>query len=96
MRLAGRPRLLEFMRKHARVRSWVSSWEREVSGASWKTPQDVKDRYGSVSFIDDQTAIFDVQGNNFRMEVTFDFQSQLVLVKRCGTHAEYDRWTYNK
>lgn len=94
MRLAGRPRLLKFARTHAQVRAWVTAWQREVRAASWSSPQEVKDRYGSVSFIDDRTAIFDVNGNNFRMEVVFDFQRQTVLVKRWGSHAEYDRWTF--
>lgn len=94
MRLAGRPRLLKFIRTHAQVRAWVAAWQREVRTAQWRSPQEVRDRYGSVSFIDDKTAIFDVNGNNFRLEVDFDFLRQIVVVKRWGSHAEYDRWTY--
>ena len=52
MRLVGRPRLLKFARTHAQVRTWLAVWQREVRAASWSTPQEVKDRYGSVSFID--------------------------------------------
>jgi mRNA interferase HigB len=92
MRLVGKDKLQEFVERHPATKSWVEAWTKEVEAAQWRRPQDVKDRYASASIIDNTTVIFNVKGNAFRMEVRISYQTGVVLVVRCGTHAEYDRW----
>ena len=92
MRLVGTEKLREFIERHPEVKAWVAAWTKEVHGANWRRPQDVKDRYASASIIDNTTVIFNVKGNSFRMEVRVSYSTAVVMVVRCGTHAEYDRW----
>jgi mRNA interferase HigB len=92
MRLVGAEILVEFTTRHPQAKSWVSAWVKEVHAASWRRPQDVKDRYASASFVGDDKVIFNVKGNSFRMEVLINYSVGIVRVIRCGTRAEYDRW----
>jgi mRNA interferase HigB len=92
MRLVGTETLREFVARHPEAKAWVAAWTKEVLAANWRRPQDVKDRYASASIIDNNTVIFNVKGNSFRMEVRVSYPTAVVMVVRCGTHGEYDRW----
>lgn len=92
MQLVGKDKLREFVERHPATKSWVAVWTKEVLAAQWHRPQDIKDRYASASIINNTTVIFNVKGNAFRMEVRVSYPTGVVMVVRCGTHAEYDRW----
>jgi mRNA interferase HigB len=92
MELVGRNRLLAFCEKHPDARPAIGAWEREVRAATWAGPQDIKDRYRTASFLKDNVVIFNIKGNKYRLRTRVLFSNTLVVVERCGTHAEYDRW----
>lgn len=91
MKLVGRERLHEFCEQHADARQWVETWLAEVANASWATPADIKQRYASVSILADNKVIFNVKGNDYRMEATIAYRTGIVVVEWVGTHARYDR-----
>lgn len=91
MKLVGREVLELFCKAQPDCRRWISSWISDVNGSSWRSPQDIKDRYATVSFLADNVVIFNVRGNNYRMVVRIAFGAQVVSVQWIGTHAEYDR-----
>lgn len=91
MKLVGRPSLKAFCDKHADARSWIEAWLAEVEAAAWSTSAEVKARYSSVSFLEGNRAIFNVKGNDYRMEVTIAYGTGVIAVNWVGTHAEYDR-----
>ncbi len=82
----------EFCRRHADARLWIEAWTAEVEDAKWEKTQDVKDRYSSASFLHDNLIVFNVKGNRYRMVVSVSYPNEVVLVRRIGTHREYDRW----
>jgi len=90
MNIAGRSLLEEFCAKHTDARPWVENWLSDTEAATWMKPQDIKHRYSSVSFLPNNAVIFNVKGNDYRLEVTCAYQSHVVVVKWVGTHAEYD------
>lgn len=94
MRVVGRNRLLDFVIKHADAKGWLEAWLAEVEDAEWDSPPDVKLRYPQVSILADNIYIFNVKGNHYRLAVQMSFGNKTVVVKRLGTHAEYDRWTF--
>lgn len=93
MRLVGRNRLDEFVKTRADARAWIESWIADVEAAQWRTPQDVKERYASASFLADRVVIFNVKGNRYRLEVQVAFNTGIVVVRWGGTHAEYTKRT---
>lgn len=91
MRLVGQLKLTEFIKRHADARSWLLAWAAEAEAAGWKTPQDIKDRYRSASFLPDNRAVFNVKGNRYRLICSIAYKTQVVTVTWIGTHAEYSK-----
>ena len=94
MNVVGVAILEEFSEHHAAVRTQIRAWLTEVEEADWNGPQDIKRRFPSASFIGNDRVVFNIKGNSYRLDVKVNYKNNVVLVKRCGTHAEYDRWTF--
>lgn len=92
MKLIGIKPLVSFKQNHADIRSQVESWEAEVREAKWKSPQELKERYPKASILKNQQVVFDFGGNKYRLLATINYKNGIVLVKRIGTHKEYDNW----
>jgi mRNA interferase HigB len=91
MRIVGRSRLGAFCHKHADARRWIENWLAEAEAASWTSPHEIKRRYASASFVAANTVIFNVKGNDYRLEVTVAYRTAVVVVNWIGTHGEYTR-----
>jgi mRNA interferase HigB len=93
MRLFGKAKLDDFANNHADVRPQIYAWVYEVENAEWHNPNDIKARYVNASFLSDNIVIFNLKGNKYRLEVKITYKSQIVIVTRIGTHADYSKWT---
>jgi mRNA interferase HigB len=96
MRVIGKRATSEFGRSHSDVALQISVWLAEVEEAEWRTSNDVKARYASASFLNDNRVVFNIKGNRYRIDTKIDYQHQIVLVKRMGTHSEYERWSFER
>jgi mRNA interferase HigB len=94
MILAGKRLLAEFGEGHALVRDAIAAWVAEVEAANWKNLAELKARFPSASFIAKDRVVFNIKGNHFRLDAQVNYSAQVVLVRRIGTHAEYDSWTF--
>ncbi len=92
MKLIGKQQLHDFGEKHSDARSQLQSWETEVEAAEWKTPQDVRNKYPKATLPGNLQAIFDICRNKYRLWVQIAYKTGVVLIKKIGTHKEYDRW----
>ena len=68
----------------------LKAWNQEAKNACWKTPQDIKDQYGSASFVGSNRVVFNIAGNKYRLVVHLSYDYGVVYTKFVGTHAEYD------
>ena len=91
MLLAGREVLERFTSVHADARAWIENWIALAETTRWRSPQDIKARYASVSFLADRVVVFNVRGNRYRLEVQVAYNTGVVVVKWAGTHAEYTK-----
>jgi mRNA interferase HigB len=91
MKIVGRPLLIEFCKTYPAAKSWTENWLADTRSAQWKTPQEIKNRYASASFVAGNCVIFNVGGNKFRMEARIAYNAGVVLITWIGTHAEYSR-----
>jgi len=91
MRAIGKDIIEIFCRKHPSAAGQIRAWLEEAEDATWRTPQDIKDRYNSASFLHDNIVIFNIRGNHYRLVVKVNYPVQIVRVMWAGTHAEYDR-----
>lgn len=92
MKIIGREKLNEFKNRHPDAGSQIDSWEAETEDAEWSTPHEIKRRYVSASFLEDNQVIFNIKGNKYRMKVQINYANKIVLVKKVGTHSEYMKW----
>jgi mRNA interferase HigB len=91
--VVGKKRLLDFAARHPPARGAIAAWVGEAEGAEWRSPQDIKQRFATASFVGD-SVVFNIRGNNFRLDVQVNYATQVMLVKRMGTHAEYNTWKF--
>lgn len=67
-------------------------WFAIANKAIWRSPADIKRQFGgSVDFVGDSRAIFDIGGNKYRLIVHIAYPFGRVLVKFVGTHKQYDQ-----
>ena len=93
MKLIGVGLLLAFSEDHADCRKWIACWVKDVRASRWTNTHDIKSRYPSASFLADRVVIFNVRGNNYRLETQIALNTGVVVVKWIGSHAEYSRRT---
>lgn len=92
MKLVGRIILEDFKRDYPDAAKRIDAWCAEVEVFSWATPHDVKAMYNSVDFPGGNRAIFNIKGNQYRILVRIDYQRQIVVVDKVGTHEQYSNW----
>lgn len=90
MRVIAVGTLRNFWTRHADAEQPLKAWYDEAKHATWATPQAIKDRYASVSFVGKNRVVFNVKGNEYRLIVAVAWRFQAVYIKFVGTHAEYD------
>ena len=91
MKLLGKGLLDEFTTKYTDAKIWIDNWVSDVEGSVWKIPQHIKEKYPSASFLSENVVIFNVKGNNYRLEVNVAYKTGIVLVVWVGTHSDYDK-----
>jgi mRNA interferase HigB len=91
MRVVSRKPIDEFIRKHTDAKDALLTWFYEAQKAQWKTPQDIKDRYASASILADNTVVFNIKGNHYRLGVRVAYNTGVVTVQWAKTHAEYSK-----
>jgi mRNA interferase HigB len=69
----------------------LRAWYAEASKADWRTPQDIKNRFVSASFVAENRVVFNIKGNDYRLIAGVSYEWRAVYIKFFGTHAEYDR-----
>ena len=92
MRVIGKKVISDFILKHPDSTKWLQAWLAEARSCEWQCPKDIKEQYNSASFLEDNMVVFNVKGNNYRMEVNVTYNTGIVLINRIGTHSEYDQW----
>jgi mRNA interferase HigB len=91
MTLLGKQILDVFIKEHPDAKSWIENWVADVEGSIWRIPQDIKNKYPSASFLAENVVIFNVKGNNYRLETQISYKISIVTTIWVGTHEQYDK-----
>jgi mRNA interferase HigB len=68
----------------------LKSWYDEVKSSDWQTPQDVKRKYRTASFLANNRIVFNIHGNKYRLIVAVRYELSIVYIRFIGTHKTYD------
>ncbi len=92
MRVIAKTSLVKFWSRPdcADSKGALQGWYDEAIKAIWKTPQDIKDQYGSASICGNNRVVFNIAGNKYRLVVEMQYRAGIAWVKFVGTHARYD------
>jgi len=91
MQVISKRVLRQFWEREKQAEAPLRAWFALASKAEWTKPADVKAMFGTVDFVADNRAIFDIGGNKFRLVAYIAYQHKRVLVKFVGTHKEYEK-----
>ncbi len=90
MRIIARRPLREFWESKPDAETALRAWWSEVKAADWRTPADVKAKYGNASILRKGRVVFNICGNKYRLVVWVNYGVGVVYVRFIGTHKEYD------
>ena len=90
MRVIARKTLKEYWERVPGSEQALKVWFAEVNQAQWKTPADVKAKYGSASILKNGRVVFNICGNNYRLVVWINYDFGVIYIRFVGTHKEYD------
>jgi len=91
MKIIGLGLLHAYCDAHPDTRRWIENWIADTKHNVWKTPQEIRNRYNSASFLPENFVIFNVRGNEHRLTVQIAYNSGVIAVKRIESHAQYSR-----
>lgn len=94
MKVLGLAILHEFCGNHADCVAQILAWIAEAKEAEWITPNDIRARYANANFLSDNRVIFNIKGNSYRLDTKIYYERKVVIVKRIGTHADYNKWRF--
>lgn len=72
-------------------KSSLEAWHKEVIGADWKNPNEIKEQYRSSSVVGNNRIVFNICGNKYRLIVKINYHAGVVFVRFIGTHKQYDK-----
>ncbi len=93
MRVMVRRTLRQFweIRRYSDSQGPLEAWHAEALKASWASPQNVKEQFGSASILGSGRVVFNIGGSKYRLVITIDYERQACFVKFIGTHRQYDQ-----
>jgi mRNA interferase HigB len=94
MRVIGLGQLSAYCDDQSDCRKWIANWIADVKRSTRATPHDIKAKYPSASFLADNVVIFNVRGNEYRLDTQVAYKTGVVNVRWIGTHAEYSKRKY--
>jgi mRNA interferase HigB len=81
----------EYWQIHPDCEQALKAWNAEAEQATWKTPDDIKQRYRSADFLIDNRVVFNIKGNAYRLVVKIHYNTGIIYIRFVGTHAEYNK-----
>lgn len=94
MKVLGIKKLHDFRLVRPDSQAALDSRLAEAEAATWKNHHDVKVQYSTASILPDKHVVFNICGNKYRLDTKIDYQEDVILIVRIGTHREYDAWTF--
>ncbi|GLS38927.1 hypothetical protein GCM10010869_45240 [Mesorhizobium tianshanense] len=97
MRIIARRSLREFVealsgqKEQPAVKAALDAWFDEVSKVAWASSVDVKKHYATASIVSAERIVFNIEGNDYCLVVSVDFEKGIVWIKWIGTHKAYDK-----
>jgi len=84
----------KFKKKHGDCRKQIDEWIKDVTNSNWKSFSDIKKIYPQASILNENTVIFNIKGNKYRLVTVVVIVADRVFIEWIGTHEEYNKKTF--
>jgi mRNA interferase HigB len=91
MTILGKRIIDDFVLKHAQSRNSFTKWKAEIEKLVPENHNELKQLFPSVDYVGSKRYVFNIGGNNYRLVAVVMFLEGMLLVRWCGTHAEYSK-----
>lgn len=91
MRVIKRKTLSDYWEGEPASEQELRAWFKEAEHATWKTPAEIKAKYGNASILKAGRVVFNICGNNYRLVVQINYDYQVLYIRFVGSHKEYDK-----
>jgi mRNA interferase HigB len=91
MRVIKRKTLCDYWKDEPEAEAELKAWFKEAEHAEWRTPAEVKAKYGNASILKEGRVVFNISGNNYRLVVKINYDFQILYIRFVGTHKAYDK-----
>ena len=95
-RIHGRSVLLKFWLLHPDTEQYLRTWYDQVLLSDWRTPNDAKRDFSSVSILKNGRLVFNINGNAYQLVVKINYEELWVFIRFIGSHEEYDKIDANR
>ena len=68
----------------------LEKWYGDTKAADWRNFADVKKTFNTVDQVGNDSYVFDIRGNRYRLIALVIFKVRTVFILFIGTHKEYD------
>lgn len=76
--------------KYPDIKKQIEDWNTAVKKAEWQNLEDVRKVYRDAEAVGNFT-VFNIKGNDYRLIVGINYETQKVFYKYLLTHAEYSK-----
>ena len=83
--------LLAYAKKYPLAANALFEWYHEMVKSDFENFNSLKSVYGSASLVGDDSIVFNIMGNKYRLVVRIAFDYKAIQIKWFGTHKEYDK-----
>ena len=94
-RIFAKSTLRNYWEKHPDTEQYLKTWYDTAMSSAWKTPNDVKQTYASVSILKYNRIVFNIKGNSYRLVTKINYEKQWIFIRFIGTHKDYDKIDVN-
>lgn len=100
MKIINIKKLDKFIKRHQTAKSDLEYWKIKVEKANWLSIKDIKSDFSQTRFdipgkkqCVENRMVFKI-GANWRIDAKVSFGNKVILIKRIGTHEDYNKWNY--
>lgn len=79
MNITGSEKFEKFCKKHNDAQTALEKWVEEVTKASWKNHNELKNDYLSADYVGNNRYVFNVKGNKYRLIVLVVFLQEISI-----------------
>jgi mRNA interferase HigB len=91
MKILVKKTILYYSEKYPIAKTQLLIWYNEFSKFDFHNFNELKRVYGNASIANNDSVVFNIKGNDFRLVVSINFLQTACYVIWFGTHNEYDK-----